>query len=247
MKLGIMQPYFLPYIGYWQLLNAVDKYVIYDDVNFIKGGWINRNRILQNGAPAYLNVPMVGASSFKRINEIQVNRDPRVMGKLLKTVEQNYRKAPCFEAVMPLVESICGFEGDILSEFLANSLRIVCAYLGIETQLLVSSQLEKDESLRAQAKVIDICRRLKATEYFNAIGGQALYDAASFAAQGIRLRFLKTEAIVYAQGKGAFVPNLSILDVLMFNACSEVKSFLNCFELVGENKPLINNGISGGG
>ena len=71
MKLGIMQPYYLPYIGYWQLLNAVDKYVIYDDVNFIKGGWINRNRILNNGVVQYFNVPMIGSSPFKLINQIE--------------------------------------------------------------------------------------------------------------------------------------------------------------------------------
>lgn len=232
MKLGIMQPYFLPYIGYWQLLNAVDRYVIYDDVNFIKGGWINRNRILQNGAPAYINVPMIGASSFKRINEIQVNRDPRVMGKLLKTVEQNYRKAPSFESVMPLMERICRFEGDNLAEFLANSIRVVCDYLGITTTLVMSSQIEKDISLRAQDKVIDICRRQGATEYFNAIGGQTLYDQMSFARFGIRLQFLKTAAVTYSQGKGAFVPNLSILEVLMFNPQPAVVTLLDQFELI---------------
>lgn len=232
MKLGIMQPYFLPYIGYWQLLNAVDRYVIYDDVNFIKGGWINRNRILQTGVPAYINVPMIGASSFKRINEIRVNRDPRVMGKLLKTVEQNYRKAPSFESVMPLMEAICWFEGDNLAEFLANSLRVVCGYLGITTTLVMSSQIEKDTSLRAQDKVIDICRGQGATEYFNAIGGQALYDQASFARFGIRLQFLKTAAVTYPQGKGAFVPNLSILDVLMFNPQPGVVTLLDQFELI---------------
>lgn len=235
MKLGIMQPYFLPYIGYWQLLNAVDRYVIYDDVNFIKGGWINRNRILQNGAPAYINVPMIGASSFKRINEIQVNRDPRVMGKLLKTVEQNYRKAPSFESVMPLMERICRFEGDNLAEFLANSIRVVCDYLGITTTLVMSSQIEKDISLRAQDKVIDICRRQGATEYFNAIGGQTLYDQMSFARFGIRLQFLKTAAVTYSQGKGAFVPNLSILDVLMFNPQTTINDMLHQFKLIDGN------------
>lgn len=234
MKLGIMQPYFLPYIGYWQLLNAVDRYVIYDDVNFIKGGWINRNRILQNGVPAYINVPMIGASSFKRINEIQVNRDPRVMGKLLKTVEQNYRKAPCFESVMPLMERICRCEEDNLAVFLANSIRVVCDYLDITTTLVMSSQIEKDTSLRSQDKVIDICRRQGATEYFNAIGGQALYDQASFARFDIRLYFLKPTDVKYLQGKSEFVSNLSILDVLMFNPQSVAKTMLHRFDLIDE-------------
>lgn len=143
MKLGIMQPYFLPYIGYWQLLNAVDTYVLYDDVNFIKGGWINRNRILQNGSPAYINVPMIGASSFKKINEIGINRNPQVLSKPLKTIEQNYRKAPMFGSVFPLMEEIFCFQTGNLSEFLFHSIASVCGFLGIHTKIILSSELEK--------------------------------------------------------------------------------------------------------
>ena len=101
MKIGIMQPYFLPYIGYWQLLNAVDKYVIYDDVNYIKGGWINRNRILINKEPKYFNVKLNGASPNKLINEVEVSNDNIWQKKLLKTIEENYKKAPFLKKFFP--------------------------------------------------------------------------------------------------------------------------------------------------
>lgn len=232
MKLGIMQPYFLPYIGYWQLLNAVDKYVVYDDVTFIKEGWINRNRILQNGTAAYFNVPMLGASSFKRINEIEVNPDSRVKRKVIKTIEQNYSKAPLFKTVMPLVESIFSSEEGNLARFLIRSIQVVCNYLDIHTEILISSELDKNNDLKGQDKILDICKRLEATEYYNAIGGKELYDKASFARNGIELHFLDTGKVSYSQGKREFIPNLSILDVMMFNELSIVKKFLTDYKLI---------------
>lgn len=232
MKLGIMQPYFLPYIGYWQLLNAVDKYVIYDDVNFIKGGWINRNRILQNGSAAYINIPMIGASSFKKINEIQINRHPRLIEKLLKTVAQNYSKAPEFKTVMPLFVSILEYREDNLAKFLINSIRRVCEYLQIHTEIVISSSLNKNNSLHGKDKVINICNHLGATEYINAIGGRELYDRDEFAQHGVALSFLETENISYKQCGTCFTPGLSILDVMMFNSREEISYYLNCFTLV---------------
>lgn len=111
-KVGIMQPYFMPYIGYWQLMNAVDKYVIYDDVNFIKRGWIHRNRILINGEPRYINIPMLGVSQNKLINEIEVNQAELSTGKTLRSIEEAYKRAPYYDAVFPLMKEIlnCGRE-----------------------------------------------------------------------------------------------------------------------------------------
>ena len=106
MKLGIMQPYFFPYIGYWQLLNAVDEYVIFDDVNYINRGWINRNRILVNGEPQYINLQLTGASQNKLINEIEVACDPSFAKKRLRTLEQSYGKAPFYQDTMALVTDI---------------------------------------------------------------------------------------------------------------------------------------------
>ncbi|HAT4284828.1 TPA: WbqC family protein [Clostridium perfringens] len=232
MKVGIMQPYFLPYIGYWQLLNVVDKYVIYDDVNFIKGGWINRNRMLVNGEPKLFNIQMQGASPNKLINEIEVSNNTVWKKKLLKTIENSYRKAPFYTDVFPIIEEIINYDECNLAKYLANSIKKVCNYLNIETELIVSSTLYKDNSLKAQEKVIEICKELKATEYYNAIGGQELYSYEDFKDVDIKLSFLKSNEIKYKQLKDEFVANLSILDVLMFNSINDVRNFLNQYELI---------------
>lgn len=232
MKLGIMQPYFFPYIGYWQLLNAVDKYVIYDDVNFIKGGWINRNRILMNGEAKMFNVQMQGASPNKLINEIEVSTNVSGQKKLLRSIENNYRKAPYFEEVYNLLEEIIMNDEENLAKYLENSISKVCEFLDIKTELIISSTIEKDNSLRAQDKVIHICKTLGATEYYNAIGGQELYSKEEFKNNNIELKFLKTNDIEYKQFKDGFIANLSIVDVLMFNSKEEIKSMLDNYEVI---------------
>ncbi|WEV22677.1 WbqC family protein [Clostridium perfringens] len=232
MIVGIMQPYFLPYIGYWQLLNAVDKYVIYDDVNFIKGGWINRNRMLINGDAKLFNIQMKGASPNKLINEIEVSNNIVWKKKLLKTIENSYKKAPFYTDVFPIIEEIINSDECNLAKYLANSIKKVCDYLNIETELIVSSTLYKDNNLKAQEKVIAICKELKATEYYNAIGGQELYSYEEFKDVDIKLSFLKSNEIKYKQLKDEFVANLSILDVLMFNSINDIKNFLNQYELI---------------
>lgn len=152
MKLGIMQPYFFPYIGYWQLLAAVDKYVIYDDVNFIKGGWINRNRILNGEKTQYINVQMQGASSFKHINQIEVQKNKVMIEKNKKTIWNAYHKAPYFSDIYPLIVDILNTDETNLAKYLENSIRKICTYLEIHTELLISSELEKDASLRGGGK-----------------------------------------------------------------------------------------------
>ncbi|GHU50077.1 hypothetical protein AGMMS49975_00390 [Clostridia bacterium] len=223
MKLAIMQPYFLPYIGYWQLIYAVDKFVVYDDVNYIKSGWINRNNILSNGKKQLFTVKLSGASSFKLINQITVIDD---FAKFTRMLQQNYQKAPRFKEVMALVSEILDFNKDNLALFILNSIRIITEYLEIDTELLLSSDLEKDTFLKAQEKVIDICARLKATEYYNAIGGKELYSTKDFRDRGIDLKFLKTNFVPYSQFGKEFVAGLSILDVLMFNEIETIREML---------------------
>lgn len=232
MKLGIMQPYFLPYIGYWQLLNAVDTYVIYDDVNFIKGGWINRNNILMNGEAKMFNIQMQGASSNKLINEIGISRNNIWKKKLLKTIENCYRNAPYFEKVYPIIQSIINYSDENLARYIENSIRSICEYLCINTKIIISSEIKKNNSLKAEEKVIDICKILNADEYYNAIGGRELYSYENFENNSINLKFLKTNNnITYNQFTNKFIPNLSILDVMMFNSVSDIKRFLRHYEL----------------
>ena len=232
MKLGIMQPYFVPYIGYWQLMNAVDKYVIYDDVNYINHGWINRNRILVNGKPAYFNIPMLGASQNKHINEIGVNNDEKLIQKNLRTLEMAYKKASYFSEVYNICEAIMCSGKTNLAEYIAQSFQNINAYLGIDTELIFSSTLNKDCNLRGQEKILAICEELGATEYYNAIGGQDLYSFADFQAKGIKLSFVKPGQITYKQFGEAFEPNLSIIDVMMFNSVEEIQRMLYDFEII---------------
>ncbi len=231
MKLAIMQPYFFPYIGYWQLMNAVDRYVIYNDVNYIARGWINRNRILVQGVPQYIHLPLQKASQNKRIDEIRVLHDERSLRKTLRTIELAYRRAPQFPTVFPLVQSILSAREENLALWLRDQLQAVAAHLGIKTELLLSSELHKDNSLRGQAKILAICRELGATEYYNAIGGRALYDRETFAQNSIELHFLRAGPITYQQFGGAFQENLSIVDMLMFNTTDEIRASLNVYTL----------------
>lgn len=227
-----MQPYFFPYIGYWQLINAVDKFVIYDDVNYIKGGWVNRNRILCENEIRYFNVQMIGASSNKMINQILVNNDKRLIDKKIRMLEGAYKKAPYYEQVMPLLRNVLHYDNENLAAYLENAIRELCKYLDIETELLVSSNIEKKSFLRGQDKVIDICERLQATEYYNAIGGMKLYSYEDFKAHGIELKFLKTKDIYYKQFSDNFICDLSIIDVLMFNSKEFAKRLLGEYTIV---------------
>ena len=229
MKLGIMQPYFLPYLGYWQLMNVVDTYVVYDDVAYIKGGWINRNNFLVQGKAKLFTFSLDSAGSFKLINEISIKDDFSNFKKLLQF---NYSKAPYFSDCMNLVEQIISYDRTNLGKFLYNSIKLVAEYLDFNTNILLSSEIQKENSLKGKDKVIHICKLFGADEYYNAIGGQDLYDKNEFAKNGIKLAFVKTNIIPYKQFKNDFVPGLSIIDILMFNSKSQVKEMLADFELV---------------
>ena len=229
MKLGIMQPYFLPYIGYFQLIQLVDIYVVADDLNFIKNSYIKKNSILDNGAPALISLELIGASQNKLINEIDVGNNT---DKLLTAIQRRYAKAPYFKDVFPLLQTILSSKEKNLARFLGYSLMKISSYLGMQTKILYSSEIEKNNDLKFDARIIDICKRVGADHYINAIGGQALYDKEEFAEEGIKLNFIDTNDIVYEQFGKAFVSNLSIIDVLMFNSKDEIKTMLDAYKLV---------------
>lgn len=230
-----MQPYFFPYIGYWQLIHAVDRFVIYDDVNYIKGGWINRNRILINGQAAFITAPLDQASSFKRICDTSLQHAPHWRNKLVRMVENTYRKAPFFAEVFPTVEKIIRHDRDNLADYLAYQLQTLSTLMGIDTEFVVSSRSYGNSDLSGQERVIDICRREGATTYINAQGGESLYDHASFKRNGVELKFLIPSALEYRQFGAMFVPWLSIIDVLMFNCSVGTRKLLDNFT-VTENR-----------
>ncbi|MBN7774077.1 WbqC family protein [Clostridium aminobutyricum] len=234
MKLGIMQPYFFPYIGYWQLINAVDKYVIYDDVNFIKGGWINRNQILMDGEAKYINLQMRGASPNKLIKEVELSVDPVYNKKLLKKIESCYKNAPYYLQAFEVIEDIISQGEKNLAKYLEYAIQKVSNYLSIDTEIVISSSINKNENLKGENKVIEICKLLGAKEYLNAIGGQKLYSYENFSKNFLELNFIKTEEIQYKQFNNQFVPNLSIIDVIMFNSKEEIDKILNTYTLVAK-------------
>lgn len=219
----------MPYIGYWQLMAAVDKYVVYDDVNYIKGGWVSRNNILMNGQAHLFTITLNGASPNKHFNEIEVRDDFKKFRNMLQSC---YSKAPYYKYIMPVLETVFTYENRNLGTFLYHSYHVILDYLDIETELILSSTIEKDNELRAGEKVKHICHVLGADTYFNAIGGQELYNVEDFANNGISLKFVKTHPIIYPQYKNEFVPNLSIIDVLMFNGKEGTRRLLNEYTLI---------------
>lgn len=232
MKLGIMQPYFFPYIGYWQLINAVDKYVIADEDNYIKAGWMHRNRILNNGDIQYFGLKISKASSYRLINEVEIFSDAKHFKKMIRTLECQYQRAPYFDAVFPLIHSLITNEEKNLAKYLERQIRSISSYLSIETEILVASDLDYKRGYKGQDEVIEMCQALGAKVYINAIGGQELYSHDAFAEHGIELKFLQTEEIRYQQFRYPFTPNLSIIDILMFNSKEAVQKMLEQYQFV---------------
>jgi hypothetical protein len=233
MKVAIMQPYFLPYIGYFQLINAVDKFVVYDNIEYTKKGWINRNRILANGKEEFISLPISKASDFLNVNQRYLARNfENEKIKLLRKIKERYRKAPYFELGFSLSEEIFNFDNYNLFEFIFNSIQKICLYLGINTNLITSSSININHNLKSEDKVISICNSLNATTYLNSIGGQNLYVRENFKKANIDLIFIKSQPFSYQQFDFEFLPWLSILDVLMFNSVEGTKDFLNKYEIL---------------
>jgi len=230
MKTAIMQPYFFPYIGYFQLINAADKFIILDDVNYINKGWINRNNILVNNKKTLFTLPLKNASQNKLINEVSISEDKKWSEKFLKTIMFSYKKAPFFSETFFLIEKILNFENELLSFFLYNSIKKTCAYLEINTEIIETS-VGYNSKFKADDKIIDICKKENTNTYINPIGGQKLYSREKFMQNGINLFFLQTNEIKYKQFHVDFIPFLSIIDLMMFNSVSEIKNILDNFEL----------------
>lgn len=217
MIVGIMQPYFFPYLGYFQLMAACDAFVLHDDVAYIKGGWINRNRILVNGAPTWIVLPVAAGGHTLHINERRYVSDQRPFRKVVRQVQSAYRGATHSAATLALFEEVLAFPERNVAAFNAHALRKVAHVLGLKCRILAATDLTGLGTLRGQDKVLAMCRALKATRYVNPIGGAELYHARDFAAHGIALSFLRSEPTPYVQFDHPHVPQLSIVDALMFN------------------------------
>ena len=214
-KVAVMQPYFFPYIGYYQLVCASDIFVFYDDVHYIKRGWINRNRILVNGAPSYITVSLQGASQNKHIRDIGLLDNRR---KLLRSIELAYGKAPYFRQAMKPVREVLEAPAQNIAQLAMHSVTAVMNYLGIHREYRVSGDdFAETRALDRADRLIAITMACGARRYINAPGGRELYKESYFREKGIELTFLEPRIQPYAQSNKTFVAGLSIIDVIMFN------------------------------
>jgi hypothetical protein len=233
MKVAIMQPYFIPYIGYFQLIQAVDIFVAYDNIEYTKKGWINRNRILAGGNDEFITLPLQKASDFLAVNQRMLADTYKVdQAKILRKVVSAYQKAPYFEETQPLVESILNCSERNLFSFIFYSLQLLTRHLNIQTRMVQSSHIDIDHSLKSEQKVLAICNSLQATNYINPIGGVSLYNKDTFLNHKLSLQFLQSNPLTYVQHQNTFVPWLSIIDVLMFNGKETTKQFLTQYTLL---------------
>ncbi len=228
-----MQPYFFPYIGYFQLINAVDEFVIYDNIQYTKKGWINRNRIMVNDEFAYITLPLKKDSDFLNVKDRflagtwEVDRK-----KMINRISESYQNAPFYSNAFPMIEFCIMYNDGNLFNFLLNSIQLTMDYLGIRTKLIISSKVSINHYLRNQDKVIAICKSQNASVYVNPIGGLGLYDKEIFKTNLLELHFQKSNQITYSQFNNEFIPWLSIIDVMMFNEVSKIKEFFNQYKVL---------------
>ena len=234
MKVAVMQPYLFPYIGYFQLVNAVDYFVFADDVNYIKRGFINRNKILLNNQEQYFTVPCHKPSQNRLINEIKIADDMKGYPEnILLTIRQAYKKAPFFTEVFPIIESLFHSGIDSIATLAARSVQSVAKYMEIEVDFKFSSvSFSHTKGQERSARLINITKESGSDHYINPIGGNMLYDKEHFKSHGITLEFLSPQIRPYTQFTDDFVPNLSIIDVLMFNSPEQTKILLEQYKLV---------------
>ena len=234
MKVGLMQPYLFPYLGYFQLINAVNVFILYDDVQYIKNGWINRNKILVKNREGMFTFSVKKDLSTKLINQryYSDNAFETTKDNFLKTLYLSYKKAPYFSETHEVLSEIFNYNTLNVAEFNSNSLKILCDYMNINTKILISSSLKKNNELKSQHRVIEINRVLGSDCYINPIGGIELYSPNVFNENGIQLKFIRMNEIKYPQFEGKFIPSLSIIDVLMFNSKEEIKYLLSNYKLI---------------
>jgi hypothetical protein len=227
-----MQPYFFPYIGYFHLINSVDIFVVYDNIKYTKRGWINRNRLLQNGKDVKFSLPLKSDSDCLDVCERELAADFN-RKKLLNKFKGAYQCAPYFTQTFRLVEHIVRYEEANLFRFLHYSITKTCEHLGITTEIRVSSDITSDNDLKNQNNILALCETIGASTYVNAIGGMKLYSKETFREKGIDLNFIQSKPFEYPQFGDAFVPWLSIIDVMMFNPLDTIRTCISTnYELI---------------
>jgi hypothetical protein len=213
---GIHQPNFLPWPGYFYKIANVDEFVFLDNVDIEIGGSkaiTHRTKINSQNGASWLSNP-IQKSQSKIISELTyVHSDWKE--KNLKTIFLNYKKAPYFNEVFPLVEKIFTFESNNLSDFNINSISVICNYLGIKTNFSKASELNLIDTDR-NGRIIEICKSRNCEVYFSGKGAVNYHDESLFEAHGVTIKYTDFSPKTYIQIHGEFVPGLSIID-LLFN------------------------------
>jgi hypothetical protein len=233
MKVAIMQPYFFPYIGYFQLINSVNKFIIYDNIQYTKKGWINRNRILVNKKDQLITLPIKKDSDYLNVVERELSESWEIdKNKMLNVIKASYNKAPYFQDTFELISKCLNNPETNLFKFIYDSIVSINNYLEIKTPIIISSTIDVDHTLKSQDKVLSLCKKQKADIYINSIGGVELYDKETFRNNSIKLNFIKSNPIQYKQFNNEFISWLSIIDMMMFNSKQQIKEYLNNYTLI---------------
>lgn len=240
MRLAIMQPYFFPYVGYFSLLAAVDRFVVFDPVQYIRHGWINRNRILKpdRREAQYINVPLAKHSRETKIRDIRISTIQPWKERILGQVQHYRKRAPNFLRVESMLKQCFALETDRIVDLNVHCLEVVCRNMGIEFDYLLFDELESQIGLIEQPDewALEIAKAMGATAYVNPIGGRDIFDASKFSAAGIELEFVQNSLTEYSQGSLKFIPGLSILDLLMFNGSKEANRLVHDFRIANAHR-----------
>lgn len=236
MRLGIMQPYFFPYLGYFSLIKHTDKWIVFDTVQYIEHGWMNRNRIIHPTKPEdmYITVPLQKHIRDIKINEVRVNSHEDYKEKILAQIWSSYKKrGKYFHPVYRLVEDVLSYDTEYLSDLNVYGMSRVMEYLNIPFNYEVFSQMsiEIEEVHNAGEWALNISKALNADIYINPPGGVSLFDPQKFKRAGIQLEFLKAHLQPYEQKKKQFIEGLSIIDVMMFNSPEKINEMLDDYEI----------------
>jgi len=232
MIIGQMQSYFLPYIGYWQLINAVDTFVLFDNIQFRKKGWIHRNNILLNSEKKLFSLPLKRDSYKLNISDRYLSNDSSDIAQIIAQIKFGYKKAPYFSQVFPIIQDIFLYDEKNLFTYILYSIKKINEYLNINTKIIISSDLNIDNNLKSQDIVIAVNKKLNSSIYINPIGGTELYSKKTMQENGIKLFFLESNIMEYKQFKNKFISHLSIIDIMMFNSKDEIKNMLGEYKLI---------------
>lgn len=228
-----MQPYFMPYIGYFQLINSVNEFIIYDNIQYTKKGWINRNRILVNKKDHLITLPIKKDSDYLDVAKRELSESwVKDKNKMLNIIKSSYNKSPYFQETFKLISECLNHPEVNLFKFIYNSIVLINDYLEIKTPIIISSTIDIDHTLKSQDKILSLCKEQNVDVYINSIGGVELYNKKIFKQNNIELNFIKSNPIQYKQFNNEFVSWLSIIDVMMFNSKEQIKEYLNNYTLI---------------